>query len=81
MFNESNSVEAFVRDVLCGTPRYKLSVCRNAVSVSVIGNEPMTRVMTLAATVAKLSAMITESDSKPDCLPPGVRSVISTRLG
>ncbi len=82
MFNEANTVEAFVRDVLCGTPtRYKLKVCRNAASVSFMGTEPMTRVMTIAATVAKLSAMITESDSKPDCLPSGVASAISTRLG
>jgi len=46
-----------------------------------IGKAPITRLIAVPMTVARLSVITTESDKSPDCLPSGVESEINTRLG
>lgn len=51
---------------------YRFSVCRRAVSTSVIGRMPTIRSITTSAMVARLSVITTESVSSPDSCPTGV---------
>ena len=54
---------------------------RKVWSISGIGIEPMTRSTAAIATVATLSAITTESPSRPDCRPAADAMAIPTRLG
>ena len=60
---------------------YKPKVCRNAASTGSIDSFPMTRSISLAAIVAILSVITTESVSKPERLPLDEDINTVTRLG
>ena len=56
-------------------------VYRKALSTVVIAIAPILRPISVAAIVAKLSVIITESDNKPDCCSSIESNRIRTRLG
>src|SRR6266702_7675346 len=56
---------------------YNYSVCRKAVSISVIGRVPIILSIAASAMVARLSVITTESVRSPDRCPMGVDTSIT----